>query len=74
MYKAAMIGEINILGVFVPAVLVLMLIAYVIKRVLVSLLALTGIYQFVWHRALFDFCLYVFIFGAMVALSRRFIA
>jgi len=69
-----MIGEINILGVFVPAVLVLMLIAYVIKRVLVSLLALTGIYQFVWHRALFDFCLYVFIFGAMVALSRRFIA
>jgi hypothetical protein len=73
-YKAAMIGEINILGVFVPAVLVLMLIAYVIKRVLVMLLGMTGIYRFVWHRAMFDLCLYIFIFGAIVALSRRYIA
>ena len=69
-----MIGEINILGVFVPAVLVLMLIAYVVKRVLIMLLALTGIYRFVWHRAMFDFCVYVFVFGALVALSRRIIA
>jgi hypothetical protein len=69
-----MIGEINILGVFVPAVLVLMLIAYAVKRVLIMLLALTGIYRFVWHRAMFDLCVYVFIFGALVALSRRIIA
>jgi uncharacterized protein DUF1656 len=67
-----MIGEINIVGVFVPAVLVLMLIAYVIKRGVVMLLALTGVYRFVWHRAAFDFCLYVFIFGAVVVLTRRF--
>ncbi len=69
-----MIGEINILGVFVPAVLVLMMVAYIVKRGLVMLLALTGIYRFVWHRAAFDFCLYVFIFGAIVVLSRRLVA
>jgi hypothetical protein len=67
-----MIGEINIVGVFIPAVLVLMLVAYMVSRGVVALLALTGIYRFVWHRAAFDFCLYIFIFGAIVVLTRRF--
>jgi hypothetical protein len=69
-----MIGEVNVLGVFVPSVLVLvlMLAAYVLKRGLVVLLELSGLYRFVWHRAAFDFCLYIFIFGAVVVLSRRF--
>ncbi|CAB3772587.1 DUF1656 domain-containing protein [Paraburkholderia solisilvae] len=66
-----MIGEINIVGVFIPAVLVLMLAAYLVERGVVALLALTGIYRFVWHRAAFDFCLYIFIFGAIVVLTRR---
>ncbi|HEY3598746.1 MAG TPA: DUF1656 domain-containing protein [Paraburkholderia sp.] len=69
-----MLGEINILGVFVPAILVLMLVAYAVKRGVVMLLALTGFYRFVWHRAAFDFCLYVFILGAIVVLSRRLVA
>ncbi len=51
-----------------------MMVAYIVKRGLVMLLALTGIYRFVWHRAAFDFCLYVFIFGAIVVLSRRLVA
>jgi hypothetical protein len=67
-----MIGEINIVGVFVPAVLVLMLVAYLIKRGVVALLTLTGVYRFVWHRAAFDLALYIFIFGAIVVLTRRF--
>ncbi|CAB3769945.1 DUF1656 domain-containing protein [Paraburkholderia humisilvae] len=67
-----MIGEVNFVGVFIPAVLVLMLIAYLIKRGVVMLLAALGVYRFIWHRAAFDFCLYVFIFGAMVVLTKRF--
>jgi undecaprenyl pyrophosphate phosphatase UppP len=70
--EQAMIGEINIVGVFVPTVLVLMLVAYLIKRGVVALLALTGFYRFVWHRAAFDFCIYVFVLGAVVVLTKRF--
>ncbi|MFC0400632.1 DUF1656 domain-containing protein [Paraburkholderia rhizosphaerae] len=66
-----MIGEVNIVGVFVPAVLVLMLVSYVIKRGVVMLLSKLGAYRFIWHRPAFDFCVYVFIFGAVVLLTKR---
>jgi undecaprenyl pyrophosphate phosphatase UppP len=70
--EKAMIGEFNIVGVFVPTVLVLMLVAYLIKRGIVALLAMTGFYRYVWHRAAFDFCIYVFVLGAVVVLTKRF--
>src|SRR5579863_1508613 len=49
-----MIGEIDILGVFVPAVLVLMFIAYLVNLAIRTVLARAGFYRFVWHRSIFD--------------------
>ena len=68
-----MIGEIDIFGVFVPAVLVLMFIAYLINLVIRKALARTGFYRFVWHRSIFDLGIYVLVLGLVVIVSHRFI-
>ncbi|MGF6239406.1 uncharacterized protein YebE (UPF0316 family) [Paraburkholderia sp. GAS38] len=68
-----MIGEIDIFGVFVPAILVLMLVAYLINLVIRALLARTGFYRLVWHRSIFDLGIYVLVLGLVVIVSHRFI-
>jgi uncharacterized protein YebE (UPF0316 family) len=68
-----MIGEIDIFGVFVPTVLVLMFIAYLINLVIRTVLARTGFYRFVWHRSIFDLGIYVLVLGLVVIVSHRFI-
>lgn len=68
-----MIGEIDIFGVFVPSVLVLMFVAYLINLVLRTLLARTGFYRFVWHRSIFDLGIYVLLLGLVVIVSHRLI-
>ncbi|SAL76951.1 membrane protein [Caballeronia terrestris] len=67
-----MIGEIDIFGVFVPAVLVLMLVAYLVNLAIRTVLTRTGFYRFVWHRSIFDLGIYVLVLGAVVVLSHRF--
>ena len=49
-----MIGEFDIYGVFVPALLVWALIALALTAVLRRCLAVIGFYRLVWHRGLFD--------------------
>jgi hypothetical protein len=66
-----MIGESNIDGVFISAVLVSALIALVLAFLLRRLLALIGAYRFVWHPALFDTALFVILWAAVVALPIR---
>jgi hypothetical protein len=68
-----MIGEIDIFGVFVPSILVLMLIAYLINQVIRTLLARIGFYRLVWHRSIFDLGIYVLVLGLVVIVSHRFI-
>jgi Protein of unknown function (DUF1656) len=68
-----MIGEIDILGVFVPAVLVLMFIAYLVNLVIRNVLARVGFYRLVWHRSIFDLGIYVLVLGLVVIVSHRFI-
>jgi hypothetical protein len=68
-----MIGEIDIFGVFVPAVLVLMLIAYLINLVIRMVLTRVGFYRFVWHRSIFDLGIYVLVLGLVVVVSHRLI-
>jgi hypothetical protein len=68
-----MIGEVDVFGVFVPAVLVLMFVAYVIGLVLRTVLERTGFYRLVWHRAIFDLGIYVVVLGLVVIVSHRFI-
>ena len=68
-----MIGEIDILGVFVPAVLVLMFVAYLLNLAIRKVLARVGFYRFVWHRSVFDLGIYVVVLGLVVVVSHRLI-
>jgi len=67
-----MIGEIDLFGVFVPAILVLMLVAYLINLAIGKVLMRAGFYRLVWHRSLFDLGIYVLVLGAVIVLSHRF--
>jgi len=59
-------SDVDILGIHLPGLLVVMLIGFVIARLLWAVLARTGFYALVWHRALFNMALYVLIVGALV--------
>ncbi|TZG34926.1 MULTISPECIES: DUF1656 domain-containing protein [Agrobacterium] len=62
-----MMGELDLYGVFLPSSTALALFAYVGLRVLASLLGKIGFYQAVWHRSLFNFALYITLFGGFSA-------
>ncbi|HMC46346.1 MAG TPA: DUF1656 domain-containing protein [Caballeronia sp.] len=66
-----MIGEIDIYGVFLPAVLVLMLVSYLFCLVITRVFARVGLYRFVWHRSIFDLAIYVIVLGIVVIVSHR---
>jgi Protein of unknown function (DUF1656) len=66
-----MIGEIDIFGIFVPAVLVLMLIAYLLSLAVRMVFGRIGLYRFVWHRSVFDLAVYVMLLGIVVIVSHR---
>ncbi|QJW56431.1 Protein AaeX [Serratia plymuthica] len=62
---------IDIYGVYVPSFALLALICYVAYRYLQRLLAFLGFYRHVWHRALFDICLYFTLLSATVLLLEK---
>lgn len=64
-----MIGEMSIVGVFIPSLLIWAVIAFVLNVVLRRLLAVTGFYRLVWHRALFDAALYVIVFACVASVA-----
>lgn len=66
-----MIGEIDIYGVFLPAVLILMLVSYLLCLVLTRVFARVGLYRFIWHRSIFDLAIYVIVLGIVVIVSHR---
>ena len=61
--------EIDLFGIFVPALLLWLIITYALGALLRPLLERSGLYRFVWHRALFDLALYVCLLGGVVYLS-----
>ncbi|WP_290688605.1 MULTISPECIES: DUF1656 domain-containing protein [unclassified Haematobacter] len=63
-------GQIDIYGVFVPSLLLLAIVAYVLNRLASRLIARVGIYRHVWHRPLFDLALYILILGLLVHLAK----
>jgi hypothetical protein len=66
-----MIGEINIFGVLLPPLLVWLGIALVLSAALRWLLNRAGIYNYVWHRPLFDLALLVIILGGVSLLASK---
>ncbi|WP_460151659.1 DUF1656 domain-containing protein [Pseudomonas sp. S2_B07] len=65
-----MIGDVDISGVFLPTLLVLMGITYVLYLLVHGLLMSLHFYRLVWHRALFNVALYALLLGAVDSLSR----
>ncbi len=65
-----MIGDLDISGVFLPTLLVLMGIAYVLYLGVHAVLTRLHFYRLVWHRALFNVGLYALLLGAVDSLSR----
>jgi hypothetical protein len=66
-----MIGEVDIFGVYIPAIMWLMGIAYLVSFVIRKLLGRSRFYDFVWHRSIFDLGLYVIVLGAIATLTRH---
>jgi hypothetical protein len=62
--------EIDIYGVLIPALLLWLVVAYALSAVLRRLMRRFGLYRLVWHRALFDFALFVCLLGGVVYLSE----
>lgn len=65
-----MYGELDIFGVYIPTILALAMAAYLVNLMLRRVLARTGLYRIVWHRALFDVSLYVLVLCALCALAN----
>jgi hypothetical protein len=67
-----MIGEIQIDGVLIPALLVLAVEAFLVLFVVRAILRRVRFYQFVWHAGLFDTALYVVILWLTALVSLPF--
>jgi TctA family transporter len=69
-----MISEINILGVFVPPLLVFTLLSICVLAVLRKALAWSGAYRLFWHRPLVDAALLVIITACVTAYVPRYLS
>ena len=65
-----MSGELDIYGVFVPALFAWLLIAFGLYLLTRRTLQASGAYQFIWHRPLFDVALYVILLGLVVVITH----
>ena len=66
--------EIDLFGVMVPSLLLWAILAYVLAGVVRKVFARTGLYRHVWHRALFDFAIYVCLLGSIVYCSKEYLS
>jgi hypothetical protein len=66
-----MIGEISLGGVYLPALLVLAVIAMMLTWLATRLLKLVGAYRLIAFRPLVELALFVLIFGLVALLGGR---
>ncbi|UGA43952.1 DUF1656 domain-containing protein [Bradyrhizobium quebecense] len=62
--------ELDIYGVLVPALLLWLIVAYALSAGISRIMQRFGLYRLAWHRALFNFALYVCLLGIVVYLSE----
>jgi len=62
--------EIDIYGVLVPSLLLWLVVAYALSALVRRLMQRFDLYRLVWHRALFDFAIFVCLLGVVVYLSE----
>ena len=65
-----MIGDLDISGIFLPTLLALMGITYVLFLLVHGVLQRLHFYRLVWHRALFNVALYAVLLYGVDSLSR----
>jgi hypothetical protein len=65
-----LIAEFDIYGVFVPALVIFAIIAFLLAFVVRRFLDIIGFYHLVWHRLLFDLCIFAVLFGAVTAAAE----
>lgn len=65
-----MIAEIDLYGIYLPALLVWAAIALPLTALLRRALLALGAYRWIWHPALFDFALYLLLLGGVAALAE----
>ncbi|HDS1697855.1 DUF1656 domain-containing protein [Pseudomonas putida] len=58
-----MLGEVDLYGVYLPSLLPMLAIAYVVSTLLRVALARSGLYRRLWHPFLFNLALYVLVLG-----------
>ena len=63
-------GEFSLHGVFMPTLLGLMLLAFLLQNGLRVLLVKLGAYRHVWHPPLFNLALYVLVLGGLFELMQ----
>jgi protein AaeX len=64
-----MIGEVNLFGVFVPALLVLGIAALLVTGIVSRLLTLVSAYRLFAYRPLVDIAIFIFLLGGLVLLT-----
>jgi hypothetical protein len=64
-----MIGEISIGGVFVPQLLLMAILAFVLTACARRLLRALRLYRFVWHSGLFDVALFLVLLWLLAMLT-----
>ena len=64
-------GELDIYGVFIPALLAWAIIGFIASLFVRRLLAKLGFYKYVWHRPLFDIALLIILIGTVVMIANK---
>lgn len=67
-------GEFSLYGVFIPTLIGLMLVAFLVFLGLRLVLLRLRVYRHIWHPPLFNFALYILVLGALFALTRATLA
>ncbi|NOG71897.1 DUF1656 domain-containing protein [Roseicella sp. DB1501] len=69
-----MIGEFDLHGIFIPALLAWSVLALLANLLARRLLQHFGLYRLIWHRPLFDLALFVILLGLIAAIGTRILA
>lgn len=64
-------GELDIYGIFIPALLAWSILGFAASIFVRRMLAKFGFYKYVWHRPLFDVALVVVMVGVVVVITNK---
>ncbi len=63
--------EVSIFGVYVPSLLLCAPPAFLLAALLKQILALLGMYRFVWHKGLFDVAVFICSLGVVLQILSK---